>query len=213
MIKTKRSPEQPKSLTTGHYGKPDVIEVLLRDFLGKCYLCEACITTREVVVDHRKPKAKFPELKCAWSNLFPICRDCNERRPKTYPSDGLLDPASDDINGRLFQTVQARDATGDEIPHFSAVDQEDVCSIATARELDHVHNAPSYKAADLRDAIAGYVDDVLTKILSFQDHEGVVHGPVRKLFEDDLRRAFARGAPFTAIVRGRLGAGFEHLFD
>ena len=92
MINTPRTPEAPRSLTSGRrYNEPDVVDTLLRDFLGKCYLCETTISAREHSVDHRKPQALFPELIFTWDNLFPACRDCNERRP-AFPAEGLLDP-------------------------------------------------------------------------------------------------------------------------
>lgn len=212
MITVKRCPESPASLATGRYGGPDVVEALLRDFLGKCYLCEAQISRRAMSVDHRKPKAQFPELTCSWENLFPTCRTCNECRRRNYPTDGLLDPATDAIESRLEQTLRPSEPTGDERPQFRATDPADAPAAATARELDHIHNADSIKSDELRDAINERIAQVILELADFKKHSTTT-GPVRKLFEDRLRELFSRRAPFTALVRGRLGAGFEHLFD
>lgn len=212
MIRARRSPESPASLASGKYGGRDVVEALLRDFLGKCYLCEVKISARELSIDHRKHKALFPELECSWDNLFPTCRDCNDRRPKKYPAVGLLDPTGDDVELRLEQTLRPVTPTGDERPHFAAADETDARAVATAHELDHIHNTRSIKAIKLRAAIQERIDEVVAELVEFK-RQGVTTGPVRRLFEDRLRELFSRQAPFTALVRGRLGHGFEHLFD
>lgn len=222
MINAKRSPEAPVSLAYGRYNGADVGDTLHRDFLGKCYLCEQAVDRRQLAVDHRQPKALFAHLECAWSNLFPTCRDCNERRPKTYPAGGLLDPVRDDVEGRLFQTMHAG-SSGEEVPYFAARDRLDMCAVSSAQELDELHNANArssktadprarIKAADLRDAISRRIDEVLTMRLDLE-RQGKVSGPVLRACEDGLRAAFSRRAPFTALLRGRLGDGLERLFD
>lgn len=213
MINTPRTPEAPRSLASGRrYNEPDVVDTLLRDFLGKCYLCETTISAREHSVDHRKPQALFPELVFTWDNLFPACRDCNERRP-AFPTEGLLDPTRDDVESRLHQSLQFDATRNAEVPRFVPVDPIDASAAATARELDHLHNGSSMKAAALRAAISQRVDEVLAALLDFQRHGSATRGPVRAQWEDALRHDFSRRAPFTALVRGRLGAGLEHLFD
>lgn len=213
MINAVRSPVAPPSLAAGtKYNGRDVVDTLLRDFLGKCYLCEIHITVREHSVDHRRPRAQFPELLCAWANLFPSCRDCNERRPKT-PSGGLLDPTCDDVEARLAQTTQVNAGGTAEVPWFAARDPADALAVATAAELNHLHNSRSPKAAELRSAITARVDEVLQHMLDFLTHGSSTRGPVRAAWEEPLRHDFSRRAPFTALVRGRLGAGLESLFD
>lgn len=213
MINTPRTPEAPRSLASGRrYNEPDVVDTLLRDFLGKCYLCETKISTREHSVDHRKPQALFLALIFTWDNLFPACRDCNERRP-AFPTEGLLDPTRDDVESRLTQSLRFDATRNAEIPKFHANDTSDASAVATARELEHLHNGSSMKAAALRAAIGQRIDEVLASILDFQRHGSATRGPVRAQWEATLRHDLSRRAPFTALVRGRLGAGLEHLFD
>jgi hypothetical protein len=213
VINAVRSPVAPPSLAAGtKYNGRDVVDTLLRDFLGKCYLCEIHITVREHSVDHRRPRAQFPELVCAWANLFPSCRDCNERRPK-IPSGGLLDPTRDDVEARLAQTTQVNAGGTAEVPWFAAREPADALAVATAAELNHLHNSRSVKAAELRSAITARIDEVLQHILDFHTHGSSTRGPVRTVWEEPLRHDFSRRAPFTALVRGRLGAGLESLFD
>lgn len=213
MINAVRSPVAPASLAAGRkYNAGDVVDTLLRDFLGKCYLCEIRITVREHSVDHRRPRAQFPDLVYAWTNLFPSCRDCNERRP-AFPPEGLLDPTSDDVEARIQQTTRADERRIAEAPWFAARDPADTLAVASARELNHLRNSRSLKAAELRDAINGRINDVLERVLDFTAHGINTRGPVRAAWEAPLRHEFSRRAPFTALVRGRLGAGLEHLFD
>ncbi len=215
MINAKRRTEAPVSLASGVYAGDDVLQALHQDFLGKCYLCEMQVSLRDIAVDHRCPKAdpRFVELACAWTNLFPTCRICNERRPRKYPDGGLLDPGADDVEIRLRQTMCSLSADGDEAPCFASVAADDRAAVSTARELDHIHNARgSMKAADLRRAITDRMDEVLTLLME-RERNGSVSGPVLRACEDGLRQAFSRRAPFTALIRGRLGSGFEHLFD
>lgn len=217
MINTSRSADAPASLAAGkQYNGPDVIDALLRDFRGKCYLCEIPISPREHSVDHRRSQTLFPELKFTWKNLFPACRDCNERRPKQRErthSERLLDPTCDDVEARLQQTLRYGETQKTELPSFAAQDPADEHATATADELHRLHNSGSVKAAELRDAIRQRVDEVLERILEFQRHGIDTRGPVRTAWEEPLRADFSRRSPFTALLRGRLGAGFEHLFD
>lgn len=214
MINAVRSPEAPPSLAAGtKYNAPDVVQALLRDFRGKCYLCEAVISARGHSVDHRRPQSKFPELVYVWTNLFPSCRDCNERRPKKRRTEDLLDPTTDDVESRLEQTVRSENPGGPEVPWFAARDPSDALAMATARELSHLHNSSSVKAAELRDAINERIDEVLDRVREFSLHGASTRGPVRSAWEEPLRRDFSRHSPFTALVRSRLGAGLEELFD
>ncbi len=212
MINAVRSAEAPPSLAAGKYNAPDVVEALLRDFRGKCYLCETRLWARTHSVDHRKPKSVFPMLEFAWTNLFPSCRDCNERRPKKKRTNELLDPTADNVEARIEQSMRSGDAGKPEAPWFAARDPADVAAMATARELDHLHNSKSMKAADLRDAINAQINDAIARIIDYQ-RSAPTQGPARTAVEEPLRDIFSRRAPFTALVRGRLGAGLEYLFD
>ena len=213
MINAVRSADAPPSLAAGKkYNAPDVVDALRRDFLGKCYLCESPLSIRQHSVDHRRPRAKFPELEFVWTNLFPSCRDCNERRP-AYPPEGLLDPTTDDVDARLSQTLRRDEGGTTDMPVFRPLEPGDACAAATARELHRLHNSGSVKAAELRAAINDRIDEILERLLEFQRHAGTTRGPVRAALEHPLRGDFSRRSPFTALVRSRLGAGFEHLFD
>lgn len=218
MINAVRSVEAPPSLAAcKKYNAQDVVDALLRDFLNKCYLCETRISLRKQSVDHRRSKELFPELKFAWENLCPACRDCNDRRPKPRVrsiADRILNPTCDDVEARIHQTLRYDETCNAEIPCFSARDPADDRAVATAKELEHLHNdRKSMKAAELRAAITRRIDEVLVRVRDLQKYGNATRGPVRAAWEAPLRHDFSRRAPFTALVRGRLGAGLEHLFD
>lgn len=67
--------EQQKKGSEGEYRLDSVLEYLMRDFSGKCYICESL--EKSIAVEHLKPKSKFPELRCEWTNLFLACSYCN----------------------------------------------------------------------------------------------------------------------------------------
>jgi hypothetical protein len=145
VINAVRSTDAPGSLAAGkRYNGQDVVDALLRDFRGKCYLCESRLSRRQHSVDHRRPQAQFPELAFVWSNLFPSCRDCNERRP-AYPIGGLLDPTSDDVEAQLHQTLQYEEGRGCPRCRVSRRDRSRgrACAAATARELESPAQRPA----------------------------------------------------------------------
>jgi hypothetical protein len=41
-------------------------------------------------VEHFRPRNKFPQLDCVYSNLYYACRKCNAHKSDTWPSDELM---------------------------------------------------------------------------------------------------------------------------
>src|SRR5262249_8578818 len=77
---------QPPVLKTYRQFKP----FLRVDFRRRCAYCERpedymggdeCFE-----VEHFRPKSKFPELECVYSNLYYACRGCNSHKSETWPS-------------------------------------------------------------------------------------------------------------------------------
>jgi len=67
---------------------------LRRDFLERCAYCER---TEEYLggeeafeVEHFKPKSKFPDLICAYHNLFYACGGCNRHKSETWPCEDQI---------------------------------------------------------------------------------------------------------------------------
>lgn len=67
-------------------------------FSGLCGYCEeSCLG----VVDHFRPKSKFPELVYEWSNwVFACHRGCNTEKGEKWPTGGYVDPCAKSRSGR-----------------------------------------------------------------------------------------------------------------
>lgn len=52
----------------------DVLNALKKLYHNKCAYCEQ---KTDLGIDHYRPKSKYPWLMLEWSNLLPICRNCN----------------------------------------------------------------------------------------------------------------------------------------
>lgn len=214
MIDITRPQDAPASLATGRYDGVDVIQALYEAFLGKCYLCETPIDPGTLDIDHRKPKAKdqFPELECAWTNLFPTCKKhgCNGRRERKYPEGGLLDPSANDrVEQRVHQSitsVMSNVLAGDVTCGFAAVHEDDVAARNTAIELDRIHHGTGsseraqLSARALRKAIEKRIVKVASSVREFVTLPR--HATERQdALKQQLRILFSRRAPYSALVR------------
>jgi hypothetical protein len=216
VIDVTRTPGAPAGLAAGKLRARDVLERLHADFLGKCYLCESLVTLGGFEVDHRIPRSHDPSRALDWANLFPICDGCNKRRCKSYPEDGLLDPAGGDaaIATRLEQRIIDRYPRATR-PGFRGLDPADRAAVNTAEELDHIHNDPgAIKAEDLRATIVAHQRRVFLACLRYRD--GSLGDADRLALGEHLREMLSRRAPFTALTRAELsglGPAITALFD
>jgi len=71
------------------YGHPQVTAAIEEIFHGKCAYCESKITNAEWDVEHFRPKGRVAErgdhpgyywLAYTWTNLYPSCKLCNQKR-------------------------------------------------------------------------------------------------------------------------------------
>ena len=212
MIEVTRRDAAPASLAESErYDGEDVVEALYADFLGKCYLCETKVQPGTFTIDHRKPQGagQFPELRRAWTNLFPTCNthNCNGRRRKLYPAGGLLDPGGGHrVEERLAQRLEQPSAVlasaGTRFV-FEAVQEGDAAAVNTAEELRRIHEGgDSYPRAQrtagaLRGAILAHVELIARKLVELQGAEGAA----REARARELRALFSRRAPYTMLVR------------
>ncbi len=66
-------------------------EILRVDFEFRCAYCE--MTEASVFgigafgIDHFRPKSRYPELDCTYSNLYYCCNDCNRYKGAIWPSE------------------------------------------------------------------------------------------------------------------------------
>lgn len=76
--------------------KKPLKEALLEMTHSKCSYCECKINveSKDVTIDHFKPKSLYPELVVEWENLFPVCLRCN--REKSDCDEILLNPCENE---------------------------------------------------------------------------------------------------------------------
>lgn len=211
MIDVLRSQSAPESLgkRTSWTGD-DVRERLADDFHGKCYLCEG-VLQRGWQVDHLRPRSAFPELAYAWSNLYPACGICNQRRlqwgtrgihvdgeAKPWPVEGMLEPAAnDDVAGRLRQWIEFGVGVADIAAHFEPTTPTDGPAANTAEELRHLHGGQIEDARRLRALIQDRARILLERLVALQ--LGSESGRPKRLAE--LRLMLSDKAPYSGVLR------------
>lgn len=104
---TKRWQEIHAGRKTGDW-KPPSARLLLSEELrkltfGKCAFCEGLLeVTSYLEIEHYIPKTVRPDLVFEWTNLFPICRWCNNAKGDADHAGMLLKPDVDDPEPMLW---------------------------------------------------------------------------------------------------------------
>ena len=65
------------------------------------------------MVDHFRPRSRFPELTYAWSNLVFSCRRCYISKGDKWPETGYVDPCAEDPSERPERYFDYFAATGE----------------------------------------------------------------------------------------------------
>ena len=86
---------------------------LCRAFAGLCAYCEE---RDKGVVDHFRPKSKFPALVYEWSNWLFACHSCNQAKRDKWPASGYIDPCSDSPPERPENFFRFDTTTGEILP-------------------------------------------------------------------------------------------------
>jgi hypothetical protein len=93
-----------RMLDTGQPGR-QIYNRLLISSGDKCPLCSVNTVS---TLDHHLPKAHYPILSVAPTNLIPACRDCQSAKMEDYPkaeSEQTLHPYYDNIDGGIWLTA------------------------------------------------------------------------------------------------------------
>ena len=139
MVKVVRSYPAPESLkresrkVSGSYKCQDVIEQLINDFHGKCYICETKNLT-DIQVEHLLPHkgGLYPERKFEWENLFLSCPHCNTVKNQRKYDDGILDCCKVDPEEYLSFELNENDV------EVVCYDSENVLAKRTAMLVEEV---------------------------------------------------------------------------
>ena len=114
MVKIVRSFPAPSSLerearkASGSYSEKDVVERLIQDFHGKCYICEMD-ELQDPQVEHLLPhkNGKYVDRKFDWNNLFLSCGHCNSVKKQQKYDEGIIDCCKEDPEDLISFKLQA----------------------------------------------------------------------------------------------------------
>ena len=103
MIREKKNATPPPSLASKKkYDGQDVIDQLIADHHGKCYLCELK-AKQHYEVEHLKSKENYSDLEYEWTNLFLSDGYCNPQKGDRF--DDILNPNDNNIEDIIEQRI------------------------------------------------------------------------------------------------------------
>jgi len=109
MIREKKCATPPPSLQSKKkYDGQDVIDQLIADHHGKCYLCELKVK-QHYEVEHLKSKENHKDLTCEWTNLFLSDGYCNPKKGDRF--DEILNPNKKNIEEIIEQRIDLLNKT------------------------------------------------------------------------------------------------------
>lgn len=133
MIRVAKSKTVPESLSrTKNSNGEDVLQQLIADQHGKCYMCER-IRRTDFDVEHFVSRSHNSALCQEWSNLLLSCRYCNGRKSDKF--DNMLNPVEENIEDEIEQDIDFENGSASFVP----VDDSDR-SRQTARLLGILFN-------------------------------------------------------------------------
>lgn len=191
----------PKPVKPANYRGSDLLTAFDRDFHSKCYLTEQKYANSwSMDVEHFIPQVENPSLVYEWTNLFPASAAANSMKPRRTPQGGYLNPCdvADDVETEIICTLEALG----ENPRFSARNAANVKSVNTCILLNRLHHGHDENTkqltADLRHAISKKYDEILNKILEWNN---AVDAQAKAQAEMELRGLLSRKSSYTKICR------------
>ena len=144
MIGVVRSPEAPSVLTSSaaedRYRHREVVERLISDFHGKCYICEID-SIQDPEVEHLLPHKNGTILgrKFAWNNLLLCCRHCNGVKNKDKYEERVIDCCVRDPEALVDQELEENTVI---VRAFNQTDDEAVGIAELIEEVFMSSNPP-----------------------------------------------------------------------
>jgi len=112
MVPIKRSQPAPECLDaeadkrSGDYNCGDVLERLVEDGFGKCYICETANLTA-IQIEHIQPHQQDKMLKFDWNNLLLSCGHCNNTKSNRYYPILDCTNAADEVDKAISYRVRS----------------------------------------------------------------------------------------------------------
>jgi hypothetical protein len=214
--------EKEKSKADGDYKCGDVLERLVNDFHGKCYLCENT-EPHKIEIDHFLPHRGNKELKFDWNNLFLACGHCNNTKGDKF--DNILNctnPAHD-VENRI--KYEMKPFPGERVKITSLKDDERVNN--TVRLLMEVFNGSTplkvIESSNIRKTLLKELLDFQKQLLKYAkcdkgDKENKTDRE-REKYSRRIEKHLAGSSAFTAFKRWIIKENpifreiFEQYFD
>lgn len=201
MIGVTRSPEVPMALTRGRskdrYRSQEVLDRLMEDFHGKCYICEIS-PLQSINVEHLRPhkNGAYPERMFDWNNLFLSCPHCNGVKAKPKYDEGIIDCCQRDPEALLEQ-----DLIENEVHVRALVEDDDEASL-TAELIEEVFMSDN-------PAARSYEADMRTKEL--QKRMNVLYSSLRA-YKAGQGNTFAKRSIIAMLKPESKFAGFARCY-
>jgi hypothetical protein len=167
VINLKKSYPSPKILEveklkiSGSYRHEEILNLLIKDFLNKCYICEYKKPTT-LNVEHFIPHKEDKELKFKWENLFLSCSHCNNIKGEKY--DNILNPINDDEDVENFIKYEMPMFPKSKVKIIAVNTSEK--TLQTVNLLNDVYNGTT----PLKSIESEYIREALLReLLDFQD--------------------------------------------
>ncbi|CEJ73610.1 conserved hypothetical protein [[Clostridium] sordellii] len=151
----KKIPRDEKEKLLKNYKHRDIQSILFDSSYMKCVFCE-CKPAEggNIEVEHFAPKSLYPHLTFEWSNLLPICRNCNGSKSNHDTLNSVIINPSEADPDRYFDFKTLKMVTSDTSPN------KDI-SENTLNVISNLNSPSLFRVrADLLYTLATYEDDL-----------------------------------------------------
>lgn len=196
MIKIERSKNIPESLKEKReYNGADVIDQLMHDFYGKCYIC-GIKPIQDPEIEHLLPHkgGKYPDRKFDWENLFLSCGHCNNIKNQDKYDANVLDCCKRDPEMLIDFILKGNTVS------VNAKDNTDIEAVITAELVNEVFNKTNtemrvYKCQVRVNALLEEMNALLHTLERYQDNK------TSNINIKTLRALLDRKSPFAEFKR------------
>jgi uncharacterized protein (TIGR02646 family) len=194
--------DHQKSLSSGTYRIPEVINLLERDFLNKCYICEYK-NNPTINIEHFTPHKDDLELKYAWNNLFMSCAHCNNTKLAKTIFDNILNCSihKNELDNYLKHHIDPYPGT---TAMFTVLVSEEKIS-NTATLLDEVFNGTTHlkklESSNIRRTLRKELITFQELLFNYYEIYTLDEEEEREICKKMIVRHLHKSSAFTAFKR------------